>query len=863
MSSGSRLVVLTSADSPELTASLVESLSAWCVAGMLAEVVWLPASDLAESRSEAQCYYYADNSLETCSLGASLSRYHRHEVWLAALRHPTGTGGSVSLKETLKKARHTEELARQALADLLGSGITFRSLTAQVAVEGGTTEGADCTPSWDFHLVHDSNVEAHESLSRAIAADREPLGLCAMVALCASAGWRDAERTLKIEPDRFDGVLKPVRFVHCQMRLLHTPPVPLSAMQTSPPWPLPVTGGVERAQPEAVPPLSMAAYLAKTGGFVCERPGEPRELPRWSETLRLLGSSLQRLDVPAERTKSEAALERLADRTGRLHTESGGVSRLKLDASMKLRSLVQHIERSEFFADVRVPRSFVAERNPWSTVRETMFGLVDGAALPAGVVHPVRESGDVEKRLLWTDPLGVAPAYAPVDEQHAVEDNPVGEVEEEEEAVEEEQVVEHHDTLMERIAEAIGKALGEAERSFKQNCAKRSVQKEYNDAVKARREALWLAALVALGLVFLVAYAIDRRWNYLADIWELMPFVEEAAEYTSWWLVLILVAMAALVVVFIIFVLRMLERLRRLDQANAERQRLGGHRYHYASEILRLYGIAEQFEDHRLIITEFLHRPFGHFGDHQSSTLSVADVAFATAPPHSMLVAYADVEPDKLDARQQNAQESAVEPGWLNDVYERVYSAWFDRYKSRVLGEFQDPDNDTTSRQTVIHRNRRDGSEVYGARTDFAHSVVTDPNTDNSGWAIRQAATARAFSIDDTDTLIEDYLDLFGTVESVHGWQPGISAVDLFKFANRRHQFDWENLLRPGAAKPAGDVRSQSEQHFLDAPGERSLVMAWHLELTGPVRPQDQVGWQGIAADHPHDPPAPAPRPVV
>lgn len=904
MSGGARLVVITSADSQETTASLVESLSAWCAAGMLAEVVWLPADELADRRAEAQCRYYADGASHKSSLGESLSRYHRREVWLAALRHPRGPGRSPSPKE----ARRTEEGARESLAAMLGSSIEFRSLTVQVAAAGRTVDHSDCTPAWDFHLIHDSDVEAHESLSRMTAADREPLGLCAMVALCASGGWRDAERTLAIEPDRFDGVLKLVRFVHCQMRVLHTPPVPLSDMQTSPPWPLPQTTGVERAQPDAVPPLSLVAYLAREGRFLCARPPSASESSRWSETLRLLRSSVRGIDPQPSKIRSEAALERLADRTGQLTKDAAGGARLDLDNALELPSLVLHIERSDFLSGARVVHSFVAERNPWSMVRETMFGLVDGAALPGGVAHPTRTYGDVEKRLLWTDPLGIAQQHAPRDARDILSaDDPntrrsrgqlkqtptIAEAPEPEhagqsesdsdpdekraviedgtetspsqataEAEQTEQPVVFRDALMDRLAEAIAKGLREAQQGFRQNCGTVSVQRPYENAVAARRKALWPVLLTLLGLIFVAAFAIDRRWRYMADVWEYVtPF--DAVPYGPAVWPLIGITLTVALVLSIVRVSRLHKKLLILEQAKAERQRLSEHCAHYASELLRLYGVAQQFFDHRSIITEFLHRPFGHYGDQRSSTLSVADLTFASPPPHSMLVAYAEADPKRLDARHHNQQESAVEPGWLSDVYESAYSVWSERYRSRVLGEFQDPDHDTTAGQTVVHRNRRDGSALYGARTDFAQSVVADSNTDESGWAIRQAATARAISIGGTDSLIDNYLALFGPVESVHGWQPGVSAADFFGFADRHHEFAWDDLLRPGVNRPAENPHRQSEQHFLDAPQDRSLVVAWRLEVSGPVRPQDQAGWQGIAGDNPTGPSPASSRPVV
>ena len=888
MTASGRLVLLVSADSEDQTAPLTEGLAGWCAAGLLGEVVWLSASELAGSRYGASCWHHVDGESTRSTLGAAMSKHHREEVWLAALRHPGGPGGSIPSEQ----ARRTEVDAHKALKDLLGSGIKFRSLTVQVAAPGACNGLADCSPIWDFHLIHGSNVEAHESLPREKASDSAPLSLCAMVALCASGGWRGASGGLEIERDQYDARSNPVRFVHCQMRILHTPPVPLSAMPKSPPWPLPQTAGVERAQADAVPPLAMADYLARQSGFVCRRPPLERESSHRSWPLRLLGSLRNTVAEPVAKTPSVEALERLADRTGGFAEENDGARRLRFDGAADLPYLVQHIERSNFLSDSGAPHAFVASPDAWRTVRETMFGLVDGGALPSGVVHPTVETNEDAKRLVWTDPKGVAPVHAPPDgtdvvpePEHGLDDAPLGqEVADGSESDEcesdgsesdeqtgtdmeyataervspvERIVVEQRDTLMERLADAIRRGLSEAQRGFRRNCALVSVGTAHDDALEAQKRTRRILMLLLLALIIVAVFALDQRWPYLADFWELVtPFEatrrSDPAVWPIGWFLIGTVVLSAGLALLRFAVRDVMESLRRLERINADQSRFGSHSSHYASEVLRLYGIAQQFSDHRLIITEFLHRPFRRFVDDETRSLSAADLNFDSPPPHSMLVAHAEVEPDKLDAVRRQRQESAVESGWLTDTYNRVESLWSERYRGRFVGDFQGPDHDATPRHKVLHRDRHDGSDVLGARTDFAQGVVFDPQADGSGWALRQAAADRVVSFSDSDKRADEYLALFGAIESVHGLQPGIDATTFFKFANHRHRFDWDDLLNPAADRPAEKSQLlQTHRYVLsDASQGRSLVVAWCLELSAPMRPQDQDGWRNPDNDN-------------
>ena len=887
MSNCGRLVVLASSDSDELTRPLNESLAGWCAAGLLGEVVWAPASEFVNQGYSALCWHNEAGEWTQRTFGAAMSRLHREEVWLALLRHPHGPGESISKGS----ARRREQEAHAALGDLLGSGMRLRSLTVQVADRAVEREVEDCMPIWDFHLIHDSSVEAHESLPRLRAADREPLSLCALVALCAAGGWSQAIKSLEWEPDRPDGPYKPARYVHAQMRILHAPPVPVSATPKAPPWPLPNTAGVTRARPDEVPPLRLAEFLAKQSRFVCERPPLVPDPPDRFSPLRFLSHLVGPVPELAAETNAEKALKRLGDRTGGFAEASRRESRLKLDDTADLPSLIQHLERSDF-VDIGLSHSLALNPEAWQIMRETMFGLVDGGPLPAGVTHPALEIDGDSKRLIWTDPTGVAPAVAPAEASDLLAEPelpaprmpadgpadgigryrfaPGADKEEESDSEEPEAPPRrsfrnrstkrsprqnlpsgpHRDTLMERLADSLRQGLLEAQRGFRQNCARVSVADACDNARVAQRSVRLRLLAVGLLLVVALAYAIDQRWSYLARVWEFAtPFDAltnggTAPPLAEWYVLIPLYLILATALLW-----KPLQKLeedfRRFEHLSAQRERLGRHCGHYAVELLRLYNSAQQFSDHRSIITEFLHRPFGPMATARDFALSADDLAFQSPPPHSMLVACAEVMPPKLDALRRRNQESAVESGWLTDCYQRVYRVWSDRYRDRFLGDFDDPDHDILPRDSVARRDRHDHSDVYGARTEFAGGVVADPDDEVSGWAVRQATADQVVRYQE-DELADEYLELFESIKSVHGLQPGIDAKSFFTFADHPHRFDWDDLLRPGAHRPAEGSQPLPTRRYVipDSAEGRSLVVGWRLDLSGAVRPQDQIGWQ-------------------
>ena len=831
MSAPKHLVILASADPEDLIAPLNDSLAAWCRAGLLGEIVWVSTHELVTKRHKAQCWHSVGQEWLQSTLGVAMSRHFFSDVWLGVLRHPQHPNAALNKFEI----RHSEEQAHEALRQLVGTQSVFRSLTVQIASADSTCDPTDCSAAWDYHLIHDTTVEKHQQLPKVRASDNAPLSLSASVALCFANGWRNTTSTVRLEGDRADGPFQPVRFVHCQIRILHMPAVANFALPSvtsvSPPWPLPQTTQVERAQPDAVPPMALATHLARESGITCRWP-PPVDAPDSKFSVARIWSSLVEPVPPTDpRSRYERALERLAKRTGGVRSSTEATKRLELDDTEDLPSLVQHIKRSDFPPLEIESSDLVASADAWKTVRKVLFGLVDGAELPNEVKHPTHHTEN--SRLIWTDPRGIAPDQAPIDTSDIWP-----------EESEDGATMAHHDTLMERLADAIRDSMDNAQRNFRNNCTLLAEDGEYQQAKKAQ---FWarITALCTLPIL-----AILSRLIFVIPV-------------SPWWFGFALLPGAIVVGVGIE---RMMEARGLLETHNFQRRRHGTYSTHYASEVLRLWGIAQQFADHRLVITEFLHRPFGQTSNNDIVTLSPSELAFNTEPPPSMLVAFAQADLKKIADIYKEQQEASVEPSWLNDAYNSAYSIWKDSFRDRVVGDYPDPDHDTAERYAVIHKSRHDGSDVYGARTDFALSVVGEIGTNESdrlwvvdaagesvlgeigtnesGWALKKAADERIESLlEKSDATLQDLLKVLSRIEPVHDAYPGIAAIDFFQFSARKRGFAWGQLLSPRANPPEVQVIQSDIGIVAAVSDDRSLMLAWRMELSEPVRPQDQANW--------------------
>ena len=862
MSSAARLVILMSADPTEFTAPLNDNLADWCESGLLGEVVWLCAQDLATHLHNAECWANRNQAWQKTTLAAAMSQQFFGEVWLAALRHPHATN-----EPTLKEAaRHAEEQAHSILSQMVGTDSNFRSFTVKIARETATSTAQDCTPVWDFHLIHDAMVATHSNLPKVSASASSPLSLCAIVALCAAGGWRNVDTSMGIDSDVADGVFKPVRFVRCQLRVLHTPlilgfAIP-SATPTAPPWPLPQVANVQRAHPDAVPPLALATDLAQQSGLVCRQPPTVPTAGRKYEFARLWKKFAGSIPAIPGVSKYERALHRLADRTGGTNQESKTKAHLQLAGTSDFSDLVLHVRRSDFPPLLDSSSGFIEAEDSWKNVRDVMFGLVDGSELIANVNHPVDESKSDPNRLLWTDPQGLAPEYSPRDATDVWPDSNTDEDETDEEELvfgdpQRPKELPHKDTLMERLTETLRQAIAQAQQNFIDNCAIATVDDHYDQAKSSQRKARVVGAVLSVVTFISLLLMLDQRWPTLAGVIEtITPFGVPRSDWGIGSYIIILLALLGGLIWFGKLFDQMLEERQQLESIYAQRHRLGIYSSHYAAELLRLWGVGQQYADHRLIITEFLHRPFGNVVANDGSTLKVSDLPFRQDPPAAMLVTCADVNPRKLPDIHRHNQKTAVAPKWLNEAYGRVYSIWKQSFHRRVVGEFLDPDHDITARNTVIHKNRRDGSDLFGARTEFSTSVVGASGFAETGWALRQASDERTITLlEQHRDKPEDLLAAFGNIRSVHGAYPGISAEEFFSFSHSQHELTWRSLLAANTKAPQVNILTSKIGVVPTVADKRSLILAWQMVVSDPVRPQAQAGWQQDTSEqHPPTP---------
>ena len=256
--SGARLVLLISADDSTATESLELSLESWCQAGLLGDVAWIRAADLAEGVGQAECAW-ADRRYWARSPLSAVTARGLSELWIAALRGPHRAPDG---------PHQIEEGALNSVSQLFGSAVTVRSLTVTAASGEGGFDHADFSAMWDFHLVHDRRITPDARSATTAASESDELALGAALALCAAGGWSGSTVGLDIV-DRADGPIKHPRIVHSQQRVLHVPDLAFLGIPASPPWPTPVAAGVKRALPGSMPPPRVARQLAKVCRFEC------------------------------------------------------------------------------------------------------------------------------------------------------------------------------------------------------------------------------------------------------------------------------------------------------------------------------------------------------------------------------------------------------------------------------------------------------------------------------------------------------------------------------------------------------------------------------------------------------------------
>lgn len=413
-----------------------------------------------------------------------------------------------------------------------------------------------------------------------------------------------------------------------------------------------------------------------------------------------------------------------------------------------------------------------------------------------------------------------------------------------------------HDTLMSRLTANLDTAVGRARRNFERYATLRRSGDEYEQA--RRRRKLTLAVLTAFGLLLAaaVAAAVDQRWPYLAVAWEAVtPFRARPAYDPAIWPVGWLAAVCAIAALGAWVLHRraacLRDAVRDLREGERQRREHLANSVHYAAELVRLQSLSEQFTDHRRVIVEMLHRPFGDPELSRRDRLDVEGLRFEEAPPPSMLVAAADASAERVEAEQRKLRADAARRGWLTSAHHDVLEAWRTHYEKRVLEDRPEPDSDASIPGAVVSRDHRDGSEVLGAREDYANAVDAD------GWAVRDAHRARWRRLlaegDDSSRGMGRYLALLETLSAVHG-PAGVaqSAADFLALGavgaplaaeEVLHRFSWSDLLRTPAAPRVNAIGAGPDPVTGDADAGTMMLMSWRLEYSDQVRAEDLRGW--------------------
>lgn len=425
----------------------------------------------------------------------------------------------------------------------------------------------------------------------------------------------------------------------------------------------------------------------------------------------------------------------------------------------------------------------------------------------------------------------------------------------------------HHDTLMSRLGASVDRGIRRAHAQFLRCAAVLPPGSEYDDAVAARRRARTVLVAGIVVVLAAVVAGLDQRWPYLAAGWETATPWEARTAYgprvwpIGWILIGIAVAAAASWACT-----AALGRFRsavaglNVDESLRRQHAIGA--THYAGEMLRLHSLREQFQDHRRVLIEVLHRPFGDPRMARRDAADPATLRLDPVPPASMLVGAADPSEELVEAEQKKLKEQMTRRGWLAGVYSDVLRAWEQQYEKSVLGDFAPPDGDAAPRGATVHRDPRDGSPVPGPRESFTSAVAFD------GWAVREAVASRWRRLlsegDESDEgATVRYLGLLEPPTPVHGpvgayrsnrefLDAGTTAHELAA-KNVRHRFSWSDTLAPEAAGRAPAIHAFATQDPVTAGRGREagtvVMMAWRIEYSDQIPPEHLRGWHDDYSD--------------
>ena len=916
-----RLVLLTSADSDVASQSLRSSLKAWARAGLLGHVAWARAQDLFLRDASAPCEASVGRNWVADSLESVASR-GISELWIAALRGPDKPSEQARRTEdeaciALRRQFGGGVVVRSMTVSAPGPDREYRHWDFSPMWELHLLHDRHLTPSKRVAMTDVEN-EAPLALCAAVA-------LCAAGGWSGTTSGLDlADRHAgTVTYPRI--VHAQVRALHApdigSLSVPESPPWPApgaAGVRQAMPGSTPPVSMADRlarhCRFECEPPPGQTDDSDDSAGLWHSLFGAlPEPLPRTESEF-----ALRRL---AERT--EGYLPPAEDGMVRLSLAEGR-------SAEGVEALVAHIKQSGFPVGVFSAGAQGSTPETWRTVRGTLLGLVDGSDLPAGVSNVVSGEGLSGERLVWTDPSVIAPprvlsedegraqplaaepkapptagstrgdapsesredragarrrrarraesdAGKPRRRRGAAAGTPAGDAEP---AASDEWLRPegdalptggHHDTLLSRLGARIDRAVFMARASFVQLAAVRPLHDEHRKAVRARRVTRYVLAASVLLVLGMFAFGLDQRWPYLAAAWEAATPWKARTTYgpAVWpvgWMVVGTLVTAAAAFAFAISAHWLRASVNRLAEGEQLRRQHAAGSTHFAGELLRLHSLREQFGDHRRILTEMLHRPFGDPERTGHDRLDPSELRLDPPSPGCMLIGATNPSRELVDVEQKRLKERLARRGWLTAAYQEVFRAWQEKYERQVLGAVPHPDEDASPGGKAAYRDHRDGRGIPSPREDLADAVAGD------GWAVREAlrvgwrrSLVSGADGEDASLAMGRYLSLLEPPVRVHGPVEATATAEDFLdlgpsgqgLAPQQvsHRFSWAEMLNPAVAGSASRLHACGSETPWEAASDpragRVVLMSWRLEYSDQIPPEHLMGWNPGLDDGP------------
>ena len=271
-----------------------------------------------------------------------------------------------------------------------------------------------------------------------------------------------------------------------------------------------------------------------------------------------------------------------------------------------------------------------------------------------------------------------------------------------------------------------------------------------------------------------------------------------------------------------------------------------------------------------------LHEPFGRFVRTPRKSLEALEEEHV---PASMLIALAQVRPDRMEEICLRMRSEIFRQGWVAAAHEQAERFWSKRYEQKVNDEFPSPDEDNGPAGAARYRDVLTGIALPGPREHFRESVDSYGLSLKAGFVntamhehFHESADSYGIGVDVRNEAARlRAADAFENVPSrmemltlVHVLRvPALTSVSVEEFlelhSGSKDTFD-AALLSP-VASPFAHGQSREDSLDFSAPVRLSggmgqafdLWASWRMAVSGPIPPSHLTGWQ----EPPEEPVAP------